>query len=269
VEIVKLARPEYRNAQSRLLLEELDAAFAAAVDDPDVRVVLLEGEGEHFSSGHDLGTSEELADRQARPYPAGVLGEQRRSWVLNVELTLRWRDLPKPTIAAVHGYCIYGGWMIASAMDLVVAADDAMFLPAHVQYFSVPWDLGVRRTKELLWLAEFVTGAQAVEFGLANHVVPRADLHEFALDLATRIARQDPFVAAMTKRSVNQMQDLQGFRNHITAAHSTFMQMQLGGKVMPRGAENTTRRLPGVARSLQGRGDGGSRSEGGAAQPAP
>jgi enoyl-CoA hydratase len=255
VEIVTLARPRYRNAQSRRLLEELDAAFAAAVDDPDVRVILLEGDGEHFSSGHDLGTPAELADREARPYPPGVLGEQRRSWVLNVELTLRWRDLAKPTIAAVQGYCIYGGWMIASAMDLIVAADDAKFLPAHVQYFSVPWDLGVRRTKELLWLAEFMSGEQAVELGLASHVVPRAQLHEFALDLATRIARQDPFVAAMTKRSVNQMQDLQGFRNHIVAAHSTYMQLQLGGKVAPRGQEGTTRRLPGVARSLENRGD--------------
>ena len=158
VAMVTLARPAYRNAQSRRLLEDLDAAFAAAVDDPDVRVILLEGEGEHFSSGHDLGTPDELADREARPYPSGVLGEQRRSWGLNVELTLRWRDLAKPTIAAVHGYCIYGGWMIASAMDLIVAADDAKFLPAHFQSFSVPWDLGVRRTKELLWLAEFVSG---------------------------------------------------------------------------------------------------------------
>jgi enoyl-CoA hydratase len=251
VEVVTLARPHYRNAQSRRLLEDLDAALAAAVDDPDVRVVVLEGDGEHFSSGHDLGTPEELADRQARPYPDGVLGEQRRSWQLNVELTLRWRDLPKPTIAAVHGYCIYGGWMIASAMDLIVAADDAKFLPAHFQYFAVPWDLGARRTKELLWLADFVSGAEAVELGFANHVVPRAELHEFALDLATRIARQDPFVASMTKRSVNQMQDLQGFRNHIVATHSTYMQLQLGGKVAPRGQAGGPRRLPGVARSLR------------------
>jgi enoyl-CoA hydratase/carnithine racemase len=192
--------------------------------------------------------------------PGGVLGEQRRSWVLNVELTLRWRDLAKPTIAAVQGFCIYGGWMIASAMDLIVAADDAKFLPAHFQYFSVPWDLGVRRTKELLWLAEFVSGAQAVELGLANHVVPRAELQEFALDLATRVGRQDPFVAAMTKRSVNQMQDLQGFRNHVVVAHSTYMQLQLGGKVAPRRQEGTTRRLPGVARSMGDDDDGGDRT---------
>jgi hypothetical protein len=80
--------------------------------------------------------------------------------------------------------------------------------------------------------------------------VPRADLHEFALDLASDARRQDPFVATMTKRSVNQMQDLQGFRNHVVAAHSTYMQLQLGGKVAPRDQEGKARRLPGVARSL-------------------
>ena len=147
-----------------------------------------------------------------------------------------------------------------------MAADDAKFLPAHFQYFSVPWDLGVRRTKELLWLAEFLTGAEAVELGLANHVVPRAELHEFALDLAARIARQDPFVAAMTKRSVNQMQDLQGFRNHVVATHSTYMQLQLGGKVAPRDEADPRRRLPGVARSL-GDADGAGRT--GSDRPTP
>lgn len=257
VATITLARPEYRNAQSRQLLEDLDATFERAATDQDVRVIVLAGEGQHFSSGHDLGTADELADRVARPYPPGVAGEQRRSWNLNVELTLKWRDIPKPTIAAVQGYCIYGGWIIASAMDLIVAADDAKFLPAHFQYFSVPWDLGARKTKELLWLAEFLDAQQALDLGFVNHVVPRSELAVFATDLAGRIARQDPFVAAVTKRSVNQMQDLQGFRNHITAAHGTYMQLQLGGKVVPKGQEGSGRRLPGVARSLEGGGADG------------
>ena len=251
VATVTLDRPRYRNAQSRRLLEELDAAFQRAVDDHDVRVIVLRGEGEHFSSGHDLGTPEELADRQARPWPRGQLGEQRRSWELNVANTLRWRDLPKPTIAAVQGMCIYGGWMIASAMDLIVAADDARFLPAHFQYFSVPWDLGPRRTKELLWLAEFVDAGAALELGFVNHVVPRSDLDAFVADLAGRISRQDPFVASMIKRSVNEMQDHQGFRSAITAAHATYLQIQAAGKVVPDGQEGRIRRLPAVDASLR------------------
>lgn len=248
---VTLDRPRYRNAQSRQLLEQLDAAFARAVDDHEVRVIVLRGEGEHFSSGHDLGTPDELADRQARPWPDGQLGEQRRSWELNVANTLRWRDLAKPTIAGVHGMCIYGGWMVASAMDLIVASEDARFLPAHFQYFSVPWDLGPRKTKELLWKAEFVTAAQAHELGFVNHVVSRDELDDAVDELAGQVARQDPFVASMIKRSVNEMQDQMGFRSAITAAHATYMQIHGAGKVVPPGQEGKIRRLPSVASSLR------------------
>ena len=248
---VTLNRPRYRNAQSRQLLEQLDEVLAEAVADHDVRVIVLRGEGEHFSSGHDLGTPEEMADREARPWPDGQLGEQRRSWELNVANTLRWRDLAKPTIAGVHGMCIYGGWMVASAMDLIVASDDARFLPAHFQYFSVPWDLGPRKTKELLWKAEFVTAEEAHELGFVNHVVPRAELDDAVDELAGQIARQDPFVASMIKRSVNEMQDHMGFRTAITAAHATYVQIQGAGKVVPPGEEGKIRRLPSVASSLR------------------
>jgi enoyl-CoA hydratase len=251
VATVTLDRPRYRNAQSRRLLEELDDAFERAVDDHDVRVIILRGEGPHFSSGHDLGTPEELADRESRPWEPGWRGGQRRSWELNVANTLRWRDLPKPTIAAVQGMCIYGGWMIASAMDLVVAADDARFLPAHFQYFSVPWDLGPRQTKELLWLAEFIDATAARDLGFVNHVVPRDDLDGFVADLAERIARQDPFVSSMIKRSVNEMQDHQGFRTAVTAAHATYMQIQAAGQVVPEGQDGKLRRLPAVEASFR------------------
>lgn len=259
---VTLNRPRYRNAQSRHLLEELDQALARAVDDHEVRVVVLRGEGEHFSSGHDLGTPDELADREARPWPEGQLGEQRRSWELNVANTMRWRDLAKPTIAAVHGMCIYGGWMVASAMDLIVAADDARFLPAHFQYFSVPWELGPRQAKELLWRAEFLTAERALELGFVNHVVPRDELDEFTADLAGTVSRQDPFVASMIKRSVNEMQDHMGFRTAITAAHSTYMQIQAAGKVVPPGEEGRIRRLPSVASSLRRDEDDGNPARG-------
>ncbi|MEL7207538.1 MAG: enoyl-CoA hydratase-related protein [Actinomycetota bacterium] len=250
VATVSLDRPQYRNAQSRVLLEELDAALARAVASHEVRVIVVRGEGDHFSSGHDLGTAEELADQKARTYPDHPGGNQRRSWDLNVANTLRWRDLPKPTIAAVQGWCIYGGWMVASAMDLIVAADDAKFLPAHFQYFSVPWDFNPRKAKELLWLAEVVTAEQAAEAGFVSHVVPRAELDDFAADLAGRIARQHPFAASMTKRSINEMQDLMGFRNAITAAHSTYLLLQGGGMVVPPGEEGKISRLPSVQRSI-------------------
>src|SRR5208282_3840900 len=96
---VILNRPRQRNAQSRILLEELDQAFAEAIADDEVRVVILSGAGDHFSSGHDLGTAEELEDEAKRPYGRGIRDQHRRSWDLYLDNTLRWRDLPKPTIA--------------------------------------------------------------------------------------------------------------------------------------------------------------------------
>ncbi len=245
-------RARYRNAQSRVLLEELDAAFSEAASDDDVRVVVLAGAGEHFSGGHDLGTPEDREDRERRPYPEGLRGEHQRSWDLYVANSLRWRDLPKPTIAQVQGFCIYGGFLIASAMDLIVAADDARFLPAHLQYFSAPWDLGVRKTKEILWLARFIDAEEALAIGLVNRVVPRQELESATMDLAERIAKTDPLTARMVKFSANQAQDAMGFRTSVQAAHSNYMIMQAAGtnRPVPRDAKGRPR-LPGVERAFR------------------
>lgn len=245
-------RPQVRNAQSRVLLEELDAAFAEAVADDEVRVIILAGEGEHFSAGHDIGTAEELADREARPYPEGRRGRYMRSWDMFVDKSLRWRDLPKPTIAQVQGFCVYGGWIIASAMDLIVASDDARFLPAHFQYFSVPWDLGPRKTKEILWQARFVDAHEAQELGFVSRVVPREKLEEETNALAAEIAKMDPLTARTIKFSVNQMQDAQGFTTSVRAAHANYMLLE-GGRdpQIPRDSKGRPR-LPGVERAFKG-----------------
>ena len=97
-------RPRYRNAQSRRLLEELDEAFRTAADDRGVHVVALFGAGEHFSGGHDLGTPDEMADQRERPIEEGLRGRFERSRELFVDKTMRWRNVPKPTIAGIQGY---------------------------------------------------------------------------------------------------------------------------------------------------------------------
>jgi enoyl-CoA hydratase len=222
------SRPNYRNAQSRRLLEELDDAFAEAGDDPSVRVIVLLGDGDHFSGGHDLGTPDEKADRELRPRQEGTRGKFHHSRESFVNKTLRWRDVPKPTIAGVQGYCIFGGWMVASAMDIIYAADDAMFLGANFQYFSIPWDMPPRRAKELLYESRFIDAAEALELGLVNKVVPRAELDSAVMTYATRIAENDPFQLRMTKLAVNQMQDGQGFHAHITSAHLMHLMSSAG-----------------------------------------
>ncbi len=213
-------RPSYRNAQSRRLLEELDDAFARASEDTEVRVIVLMGAGDHFSAGHDLGTPDEQADRQQRPRQEGLRGRFHHSREHFVEKTLRWRNVAKPTIAAVQGYCIFGGWMIASAMDLIFAADDAMFLGVNFQYFSIPWDVHPRKVKEILYESRFIDAQEALELGLANRVIPREQLEAETMAYAHRVAQNDPFQLRLIKMAVNQMQDGQGFTSHITAAHT-------------------------------------------------
>ena len=127
---VILNRPEQRNVQSTILLEEVDHAIARAGADRKVNVIVLSGEGPAFSAGHDLGTEEEKAHQKEFPLEQGVRGIFERSWRLYVDMHLRWRNIGKPMIAAVQGYCIFGGWMVASTADIIFAADDALFLGA-------------------------------------------------------------------------------------------------------------------------------------------
>ncbi|TXL70567.1 enoyl-CoA hydratase [Vineibacter terrae] len=223
-------RPEVLNAQSRVLLTELDAALQRAVDETDVKVVIIAGAGKHFSAGHDLGSPQEMEDQKRHPVAPGFEGEYRRLSALYLETCLRWRDVPKPTIAQVQGYCIMGGLMLASCCDLIIAADDALFADravrwggAHVQYFSMPWDLGPRKAKEYLFTGEFFTAAQAEAMGLVNRVVPRAALEAQTLELAQRIAVNDAYALRMAKRSVNETLDAQGQRAALENAFKNYM----------------------------------------------
>jgi enoyl-CoA hydratase len=250
---ITVNRPEVLNAQSRIMREELDRALAEAAEEDAVKVVIVAGAGKHFSAGHDIGSPQEREDQQRRPYPPGLPGHYQRGWDLNVANTLRWRDFPKPTIAQVQGYCIMGGLILATACDLIVAADDAKFCDrtvrwggCHVQYANLPWEIGFRRAKEYLFTGDWITAEEALRSGLVNRVVPRERLEEETLALAQRIARQDPFALRLAKFSLNQMQDEMGFRTAITGAYQTYgvalgYRLEQGHDLMG-GAERARRR---------------------------
>lgn len=223
-----LNRPNYRNAQSRILVEELDHAFSRAAEDDSVGAIVLLGEGDHFSAGHDLGTTEELADREARPYEESLRGRYKRTWDLNVEVCMRWRNLPKPTVAAVQGYCIFAGWIIASSCDVIFASKDALFLPTNFQYFSVPWDLHHRKAKEILFESRFIDAEEAHDLGFVNRVVEPAALRDEVMEYARTVAENDPFQLRMIKLAINQAQDGQGFAPHIYGAFALHMLSQTG-----------------------------------------
>jgi len=219
---VILNRPRYRNAQSRLMLEEMNDAFERAVSDDKARVIVLSGEGDHFSAGHDLGTPEEMTDQEARGFPTEGRGVYKRLRMLYLENTMRWHNLQKPTIAMVQGYCIYGGWMIASAMDIIFASEDALFLPSHFQYFSVPWEIGARKAKEVIFEHRFITAREARSQGFVNRVYPRDRLEDETLAYANRVAENDPFIVRSSKFSINHMMDTMGFTGELEAAFQTY-----------------------------------------------
>ncbi|MEM7253152.1 MAG: enoyl-CoA hydratase-related protein [Pseudomonadota bacterium] len=225
---ITLNRPRYRNAQSRALLEELDDAFAKASADDEANVIALLGSGDHFSAGHDLGTPEELEDREQRPIQPGIRGWYRYTYDTFYANTLRWRNSPKPTVAAVQGYCIFGGWMIASAMDVIFAADDAMFLGSHYQYFAMPWDLPPRKVKELLYESRFIDAEEALSMGLVNRIIPRDTLTADALEWCEEVAAHDPFHMRMVKAAVNHAEDTQGYGAHVNAAHAFYVLSRMG-----------------------------------------
>lgn len=224
-----LNRPEYLNAQGWQLREELDDAFVRAKNDDAVGAIVLSGAGKSFSAGHDISTAEDKEYRQAHGWSGtsrfDIFRNQR---AINVENTLRWRNVPKPTVAMIHGYCIFAGWMIASAMDVLFASESALFLPSHFQYFSVPWDMGPRKTKELLYEHRFMTAWEAYECGFLNRVYPDDELEKETMAFADRVADnylRDPMRIRMVKFSVNNMQDRQGFSAEIETAFNNYCTM--------------------------------------------
>lgn len=208
---IRMNRPEKLNAQNPALINEMDAAFAAAAADPGVRVIILSGEGRAFSAGHDL--EYPGFDRRGYTYQTR-LDMERETFI---EKMLRIRNLPKPTIAQVHGHCVAAGLMLACMCDLIVCDETARFSNpvlqmalAGVQLLVEPWEIGARKAKELLWTAEALTAEDAQRLGLVNRVVPSDRLEEEVTALALRIAALPAFAVRAVKKTINDTQDFMG-----------------------------------------------------------
>ncbi|SRR5579875_164110 len=233
---ILLNRPEARNAQNRGLLVELGDAFLAAEADDKVRVVILGGMGPMFSSGHDMGTPQAIAERTPGPgqHPtfrgngATRQGAERlmlQEWHYFFENTLRWRNLRKITIAQVHGTLYAAALMLMWACDLIVAADNTEFADVvgarlgmcGVEYFAHPWEFGPRKTKELMLTGDSIGVEEAYRLGMVNKVFPAAELGERTLEFARRIAAIPTMSALLIKEAVNQTVDNMGFYNSLQA----------------------------------------------------
>ena len=230
---VTMSRPDFNNAQNSQMTYALDAAFRRAVDDDTVKVIVLRGEGKHFSAGHDIGTPGRDINK---PFERAHLwwdhtnkpgGEQlyAREQEVYLGMCRRWRELPKPTIAMVHGACIAGGLMLAWVCDLIVASDDAFFqdpvvrmgIPG-VEYFAHPYEMNPRIAKEFLFTGERMGAERAYQLGMVNRVLPRDGLEQATYALAAVIAQQPRMGLALTKQAINHVEELQGKRSAMDAA---------------------------------------------------
>ncbi len=230
---ITMNRPQYHNAQNGKMTYLLDDAFKKAVADDEVKVIVLRGEGKHFSAGHDIGTPGRdvhlSQDRVTMWYDHADKEGGEFLYVREAEAYLgmcrRWREIPKPTIAAVQGACIAGGLMLAWVCDLIVATNDAYFsdpvvrmgIPG-VEYFAHPYELNPRIAKEFLFTGNKMGAERAYQMGMVNQVSTRDTLMEDVEALAMKIAAMPRLGLALTKQAINNVEELQGKRSAMEAA---------------------------------------------------
>jgi enoyl-CoA hydratase len=232
-----LNRPESRNAQNNKMTYELNDAFTEAATDDKVKVIILSGAGSMFNAGHDLKGMGPFSEDPVFPYSPTLPGSE--GWMnyeqeIFVKMCRRWHDLPKPTIAQVHGKTIAGGLMLMWVCDLIVAAEGAEFIDITagprfmvqgVEWFNHPWEFGIRKAKEMLFTGEAVTAEEAYMLGMVNKIVPQDELASATLELARKIAARSSFGLNLAKMAVNQALDAQGFH---TAQQAAFSLQHLG-----------------------------------------
>jgi enoyl-CoA hydratase len=194
-------------------------------------VIVLQADGPHFSSGHDMRDRESHREFDLVS-PHGGYGrpgqEGQMAWEEEVyfQMCWRWRNIPKPVIAAAQGKTIAGGLMLLWIADVIIAADDALFSDPvvgmgvnGVEYFAHPWEFGARKAKELLFTGDWVTADDAHRLGMVNRVVPADELRSSTMALAAKIAQRPSFALKLAKESVNQALEAQG---QWTALRSAF-----------------------------------------------
>ncbi len=204
-----LNRPEKLNALSPQLLSEFDAAVREAGNDPEIKVLIIRGAGRAFSSGYDLtrSTEGETADKD------------RERLQENIERWQRLRDLPKPVIAMVHGYCLAGATQLCICADITFVAEDAVIgfpaIPAGAGLIGQTWTwlVGPHRAKWLSFLpGSQITGKESDAIGWATRAFPAQRLEAETWSYARRIAKVPADLLRIKKLSINRVMDVQGFR---------------------------------------------------------
>jgi enoyl-CoA hydratase len=217
VGVVSLNRGDKLNAISGDLKRTLVERFHEADGDPGTSVVILRAEGRSFCAGYDISPNPARAARK------GNTLAWHESLTDDVALEMTPWDMKKPVVAAVQGHCLGGGCELAMMCDITIAADDAVFGEPEIRFSNVgpalimPFVIGQKRARELLYLGDTIDAPTALQYGMVNRVVPRAELDAATLKFARRMALIAPEALAGTKLALNRGADAAGFRNAIRA----------------------------------------------------
>lgn len=220
VGLITLNRPACLNAINQTMVNEVRELLGAVEGDEAVRALVLSGAGRAFCAGFDL--KEEAEDK-----PTDIAG-WRRILEKDFDMIMGFWHLSKPTIAAVRGYCLAGGFELALACDITIAAEGTMFGEPELRFGAgivallLPWVTGPKQAKELLLTgADRVPAERALAMGLVNQVVPEGQELETALALARDIAVMDRDAVAMTKSAINRAYEIMGMREALKAGLDT------------------------------------------------
>jgi len=231
---ITINRPEKRNALTTGpggTCDQLLQAYMDMADDPEVRVFILQGAGDCFCAGFDMGTYDQGYWRER---PSWGKGREKEVWAAvtmgaqeNPESrfpAVRWWqglwDNPKPSIALVQSFCLGAGLWNANLCDVVLAAPESVFAYPPIRYGAsiVPvilpaWLLGLRMTMEMCLTGRFITADEAYNCGLINRIVPEDKLLEEGQRLAESIAKVPPMTNLFSKMTVHQYYEGLGIKN--------------------------------------------------------
>lgn len=198
---IKLNRPQVLNAMNKQLWLDFQEALEDVKNDPDIKVLIVTGEGRAFSTGADLKDSKDRTPEQYRDYLVELQETSRK--IIRFE---------KPTIAAINGFALGSGYELGLACDIRIAAEEAKIGSPEARVTSsvtggamrlVQDLIGPGKAKELLFTAEYIDGKEAERIGLVNKAVPLEQLIETAKEMAAKIAENSSFSIKMIKRGLH------------------------------------------------------------------
>ncbi|WP_298028969.1 enoyl-CoA hydratase/isomerase family protein [uncultured Dysosmobacter sp.] len=224
VSVIELNHPEKLNALTDYTWEEIVDALKKIEMDDTVNAVLFKGAGKSFCAGFDIGESTKNGNSDA--------WGQWLSFKRSDECHNYLWDFPKPTVFAVQGYCLGGGFELASLGDFVVCSEDAVFGETELRFCLTPGTrdvflLGLRNAKEIMMLAEKFSAQDALRLGVVSRVFPVDKLDTEALKIAKKLAKMPTETMQLTKHMLNKVTDIQGMKIMGSWSWDTFLAAKL------------------------------------------